>query len=232
MNIIGGMKKKIKELNNEVETLMTVKIELTLRLKEQYANQERKEEEESKNEPGSSFTATPSTAHVFRKQKLPQQQQMTQPWRLHNNKRSKHLRRKMRRKKRIQQQSLETMRSKAMRRKKRKMRKKMKRRERKEEERKARKQKNNNKGKQQEEGYNVCYFTGNSRKKVTTFATSQMLVTFGATTRTWACTSVYLQIKKVARIQESYCQRCSRMEKDHRFLQAKRPLADRSGNRL
>ena len=48
VKIIEGMKKKIKELTNEVETLITVKRELSLRLTEQCAEEERKGKEESK----------------------------------------------------------------------------------------------------------------------------------------------------------------------------------------
>ena len=63
--------------------------------------------------------------------------------------------------------------------------------------RKARKEEKERKGKKQERKATT---QESGKKKVITFATSRMLVTFGATTRTWACTCVYVRIRQEPRI--------------------------------
>ena len=119
VKVIEGMKKKIKELTNEVETLITVKREFSLRLKKQHAEEEGEEKEESKNEPGSSSTATPSTAARPQATEASAAPADDTTVVFTQQQRSKQLRRQMRRMRRTQHLGLEKMRSKEMRRKKR-----------------------------------------------------------------------------------------------------------------
>ena len=197
VKIINGLKKKIIELNEEIDVLFE-KHELSKQVKEQEktVEEEEKKEEEieekkeegSQNEPGSSSTAPPATATPYqgaaaarataedtttttlvRQEEQPEEQKAEEE----------------------EEDSAPKFGEKEMR--------KTRKRRKKERKMKVKVARMEEKARKESKEERKVGIQESRQSKVTMFVSSQMLVSFGATTRTRVCTSVSGPIRKVAR---------------------------------